>query len=378
MNWSTVQLGDVCTVVSGATPRTSDERNWDGDIFWATPKDISKLNKKLLTRTERRITDQGLRSCSAQVLPIRSVLFSSRAPIGLVAINTVPMATNQGFKSLVVNSKKIDENYLYWWLKSNRALIEAKGVGATFKELSKKIVEGISLPLPPLAEQKRIAAILDKAEEIRRKREEAIEKLDQLAQSVFLEMFGNDDCKKRRLDELGDVKTGGTPPSSKEGMFGDEIPFITPGDLDSSVLPKRYLTKAGASNSVLVKKGSALVCCIGTIGKMGTAQVTSAFNQQINAVEWGEEIDGVYGIFALRNIKQEIINNASSTTLPILKKSLFQKLQIKTPPKAKQEDFAAKIHLLNNQGIIHKQSLETQTALIASLQHQAFTTGFDT
>jgi hypothetical protein len=212
MKWQTAKLGDVCEIVSGATPKTAQKQYWDGDIYWATPKDLSGLNDKIIKRTQRKITATGLSSCAAKVLPKDSVLFSSRAPIGLVAVNDVEMATNQGFKSFVPNANVLSSDYLYWWLKTNRVYLNGLGVGATFKEVSKSIVERVEIPLQPLAEQKRIAAILDKAAEIKAKREQAIAKLDELAESKFVEMFGNtidSDGFQRETTQLNPVSPYG-------------------------------------------------------------------------------------------------------------------------------------------------------------------------
>lgn len=161
MTWETAKLGDVCEVVSGATPKTSVEEFWNGEIRWATPKDLSDLKGEVeINETARRISAAGLASCGARVLPVGSVLLSSRAPIGHVAINTVPMATNQGFKSLVPDDSVV-ARFLYWWLVANRSRLEAMGRGATFKEVSKAVVESIVIPLPSLDEQHHIVRVLD-------------------------------------------------------------------------------------------------------------------------------------------------------------------------------------------------------------------------
>ncbi|MFN7172635.1 MAG: restriction endonuclease subunit S [Fimbriimonadaceae bacterium] len=162
MTWSVVPIGTAARVVSGATPSTSCPEYWGGSICWATPKDISELNgSKFLDDTPRKLTEAGLRSCSAEVLPPNSVLFSSRAPIGLVAINRVPTATNQGFKSFVPDPSKLDTGYLFHWLRAHRAQIERMGVGATFSEVSKAIVSRIEIPLPPIEVQREIVKVLD-------------------------------------------------------------------------------------------------------------------------------------------------------------------------------------------------------------------------
>lgn len=188
--WPKVRLGDCCTVVSGATPKTDKPEYWDGDIKWVTPKDVSKLDQPYLFDTPDRITRSGFESCSTTMLPAGSVLVTSRAPIGNIAINAEPMCTNQGFKSLIPG-KNVDALYLYFCMKQESQRLADLGNGATFKEVSKKIVEDFEILLPPLAEQKRIAAILDKADSLRRKRAQAIALADDFLRAIFLDMFGD-------------------------------------------------------------------------------------------------------------------------------------------------------------------------------------------
>ena len=118
MSWPVATVREVCEVVSGATPKTGKPEFWGGNVPWVTPKDLSELGRKHLSDTPRKITKAGLKSCSARMLPAQSVLFSSRAPIGLVAINTLPVCTNQGFKSLVPRFDLISPDFLFWWLKA--------------------------------------------------------------------------------------------------------------------------------------------------------------------------------------------------------------------------------------------------------------------
>ena len=191
MSWPTVAIEECARIVSGATPSTSNPEFWDGDILWVTPKDLSGLNGHYISTTPRKITQRGLESCAAEVLPPNSVLFSSRAPIGHVAVTKAPMATNQGFKSFVPNAERLDPKFLFHWLRANRPYLESLGVGATFKEVSKAVVARLTIPLPPLAEQRRIAAILDAADALRQKRRQALRLLDQLTQAIFVEMFGD-------------------------------------------------------------------------------------------------------------------------------------------------------------------------------------------
>jgi type I restriction enzyme S subunit len=168
-NWRLEPLGDCCEIVSGATPRREVPNYWGGSIPWVTPKDISDLDEAVFSDPPESITEEGYRSCSTRLVPIGSILFSSRAPIGLMAIAGRSMCTNQGFKS-VVPGPEVDSHYLYYCLKRLVPRIQAMGNGATFKEVSKEVMERVEIPLPPhRSDQESIAAILDKADAIRRR-----------------------------------------------------------------------------------------------------------------------------------------------------------------------------------------------------------------
>ncbi len=160
-------LGEIAEIVSGSTPKTGVERYWNGDVWWATPKDLSEITSPYIDATERTLSEAGLQSCSASVLPAHSVLLSSRAPIGYVAINTTPMATNQGFKNFVLDSKCVDPRFLYSWLRFHRPQLQAMGSGATFKEISKRTVSSVPIRLPTIEKQREFGEVFDKAEALR-------------------------------------------------------------------------------------------------------------------------------------------------------------------------------------------------------------------
>ena len=152
------ELGEV---VGGATPSTKVSSYWGGDISWISPKDLAGYGKRYISYGERNITQEGLDSCSAIMLPKGTILFSSRAPIGYTAIASQPLCTNQGFKSVVPN-RDTDSLFLYYLLKSNAQQIASHGSGTTFKEISGKAMREIELSVPTdKGEQKKIASILD-------------------------------------------------------------------------------------------------------------------------------------------------------------------------------------------------------------------------
>jgi len=187
--WVERDIGDIADVIGGSTPSTKDPANFDGDIPWLTPKDLSGPHPRYVTRGERNISQQGLSNCSAQLLPANTVLLSSRAPIGYVAIAANPMATNQGFRSLVVKPE-YNHEYVYYWLLANVEELERHASGSTFKELSGTSLKRIRLRLPAERnEQRAIAHILgtldDKIELNRR----MSETLEAMSRALFKSWF---------------------------------------------------------------------------------------------------------------------------------------------------------------------------------------------
>ena len=160
-NWVWVRLGEIGQIVGGGTPKTTHSEYWDnGNIPWITPADMRNLTSKYIERGTRNITKAGLNSSSSQLLPKNSILFSSRAPIGYVAIAQNEMATNQGFKSVAPFKTEMSE-YLYFVLLALKPEIEKLGTGTTFKEVSGTTVGNVVIPLPPLTEQQQIVAKLE-------------------------------------------------------------------------------------------------------------------------------------------------------------------------------------------------------------------------
>ena len=158
--WKKYKLGDIGTIVGGATPSTKNGLNYDGDISWITPKDLANHSGRYISRGERMISQKGFDSCSCRMLPRNSILFSSRAPIGYVAIANNELCTNQGFKSIIPNDNIIDSLFLYYLLVYYRPAIENMGSGTTFQEVSGSVMKNIEVNIPGIDDQKEIASIL--------------------------------------------------------------------------------------------------------------------------------------------------------------------------------------------------------------------------
>jgi len=182
-------LGELIEIKGGGTPSKKVPEYWGGSIPWASVKDFKS---SVLSSTADSITDLGVENSATSVIPAGTIVVPTRMALGKVAITAVDMAINQDLKALLINNEQVlDKNYLLRFLESQAGEIEKHGKGATVKGITLDVLRGLEIPLPPLAEQKRIAAILDKADALRRKRQQAIDFADQFLRSVFLEMFGD-------------------------------------------------------------------------------------------------------------------------------------------------------------------------------------------
>lgn len=362
--WPSVRLADCASIVSGATPSTSEPAYWDGDIYWATPKDLSELEGAYISDTPRKITRKGLETCGATVLPVQSVLFSSRAPIGHVAINTVPMATNQGFKSFVPVREILDPKFLYHWLRKNRPYLESLGNGATFKEVSKAVVSRIQIPLPPLPEQRRISEILDNADALLAKRRAALDLLEALTEAIFLDMFGDPATNPkgwpiRKFDKtIRDETSRAEKLQRSDYLPGGRFPVVDQGQ---SVIAgycddEQYLCPSEPPVVVFGDHTRA-------VKLVRHPFVVGADGAKVLAPEPG--IDAVFLAFLLRALP--IPNLGYSRHMREVKR-----LQFPIPTSDRQQDFAQRIAGAE----LHREALERSQlgleVLFASLQHRAF------
>jgi type I restriction enzyme S subunit len=182
------RLGDVAEIVGGGTPSTKQPGFWDGEIPWLTPKDLSSFSGIYIEKGARSITSEGLRASSARILPAGSVLYTSRAPIGYVAIAKNPVATNQGFKSFVLKEDYVPE-FLFYLLKASKAEIESHASGGTFAEISARAIADVTLPFPSIERQRAIANLLSSLDmklEINRNLSKCLESI---AQAIFKSWF---------------------------------------------------------------------------------------------------------------------------------------------------------------------------------------------
>ena len=280
--WIECKISDIGTVVGGATPSTKKPENYEnGTIAWITPKDLSTFTGRYIQRGERNITEIGLKNCSTQLLPKDTVLFSSRAPIGYVAIAANEVCTNQGFKSVIPN-ENTDPLFLYYLLKYNKDKIEGMGSGTTFKEVSGNTMKNIVVSVPTDKKvQERISSMLGSIDDKIEENERINKNLLEQALAIYKEWFCDyalsdgtlpENWKITTIDAISSLVTRGIAP--KYDNSSDQIVLnqkcIRDHTIDIS-LARRHLPKK--INEKWISKGDLLINSTGT-GTLGrVAQV---------------------------------------------------------------------------------------------------------
>lgn len=224
LNWELKKVKDFAEVVGGGTPSTEVRDYWGGGIPWISPKDLSKYNSKYIKKGNKSITQLGIENSSAKLLPSKSLLFSSRAPIGYLAINTIPVTTNQGFKSLIPK-KGFCVEYLYYLFKNNIKILESYSAGTTFKEISGSVIKEIEFLMPGYNEQIKISNVLSILDEKIELNKKINENLQELAKILFKSWFIDFDPVRAKVEnrstglskEISDL----FPNSFQESEVGD-------------------------------------------------------------------------------------------------------------------------------------------------------------
>ena len=225
-DWEYKTIKEIGTVIGGTTPSTNNKEYWNGEHCWISPAELD--GSHYLYDSVRKVTDKAVKDKNLKLLPIGTVILSSRAPIGKVTINKIPTYCNQGFKCVICGNRVYNE-FLYWWFWGKTEYLNSIGTGATFKEISKKVVENIIIPIPPLSEQKEIVEYLDSSfAKIDKLKENAAKNLEE-AKALFQSALKNALEPKEGWEEK-------TLPDISENLDSKRIP-ITKGKRDSGKYP---------------------------------------------------------------------------------------------------------------------------------------------
>ena len=322
-----VRLGDVCTIVSGATPKTKTDEYWGGEIKWITPAELNG-DSHYISDTEKHLTVAGYRSASLHMMPKGTVLLTTRAPIGKVAIATEEMCCNQGFKNLVC-SAAINNEFLFLYLKSRTVELQAMGRGATFKELSKKNIAEFEINLPSIDRQLDAVAKLTAVGNQIACAKQQLEQLDSLVKSRFVEMFENGKTDTVRLGDWCEKITKGTTPTTAGYSFIDDgINFIKVETLSDSgdFIPDKLAHISCECHAALkrsqLKEGDLLFSIAGAIGRIAivTSDVMPAnTNQALAIIRLNKNAP-----FELSFLKQALSSSAVVAVAEKLKRGVAQ------------------------------------------------------
>lgn len=370
------KLGDICEIVSGSTPKTSIDEYWDGDVKWITPAELND-DSYIISDSARKITELAVKKTGLTSFPEGTVILSSRAPIGKVAIAGCEMYCNQGFKNLICSDKIINK-YLYWFLKRNIHFLNSLGRGATFKEISKAIVSEIEINVPEIEQQKKVVEILEKVSGIIARRKKELSALDDLIKARFVEMFGNpyNNEKNFPMMTVADVIefTGGAQPDKKYFEYKpteDNIRLIQIRDYKTdnyiTYIPKMMAKRFCDADDIMIGRygppifqilkgieGSYNVALMKATPKMGNKEFIRYFLKQECLFNY---LDGL----SQRTAGQ------SGIDMPALKSYPFP-----YPPLELQEEFEKFSNQVNKSKVEVQKALDETQKLFDSLMQQYF------
>ena len=335
--WKEVRLGDVGKIVGGATPSTRNPQNYGGVIPWITPKDLSINKERFIEFGERNISELGLNSCSAKMLPKGSILFSSRAPIGYVAIAHTSLCTNQGFKSFVPDTDKMDSMFSYYLLKHNSENIANLGSGTTFMEVSGKVMSDFIVNIPDLLTQQEIAGILSSLDAKIETNNKLNEKLEEMAQAIFKSWFV--DFEPFKDKPFHETEIGYIPQIFESGVLGDLCTFKR---------GKGLLSKDAIFGNVPVIAGGMKPACYHNIANTKAPVVTvsgsganAGYTQIHNVDVWASDCsfidrncDNLYYVYCFLSRRPKLLRHSQTgAAQPHVKPADIHRFQVVIPTK---------------------------------------------
>ncbi|TMS45871.1 restriction endonuclease subunit S [Acinetobacter lwoffii] len=377
-DWVTAKLKEVAKVVTGKTPQTSKSEYYGGNIPFVSPAD---LNEGILSETKTYLTSSG--ADQVYRVPKNTVLVSCIGNLGKLAITSKEVCFNQQINGLIFDEQKIFPKYGFYCAQTLKPQLEKASSSTTLPIVNKSRFSDLEIQYPPLAEQRRIASILDKADELRQKRQQAIEKLDQLLQATFIDMFGdpvlnNKKFPTKTLGELGGWSSGGTPSRTEPSYFKGEIPWYTSGELNAVYIEdsiERISELAlDKSSAKLIPIGSLLVGMYDTAAfKSSITTVPSACNQAIAFGQLNSNlVNTLYIYYCIQLSKDSLKKMQRGVRQKNLNLSMIKSISIPFPDIKLQNKFSEiSTKLMIQRGTL-EQSSDNLDSLFKSLQDQAF------
>jgi type I restriction enzyme, S subunit len=377
--WKPARLDAISRLVGGGTPSRNISRNFGGDILWATPSDLTSQERFFLETTEETITNDGLRDSSAHLLPVGTVLMTSRATIGVTAITTKPTTTNQGFANFICEEQLVNNKFLALYLREAKPKLLRLASGSTFLEVSRSTLSKLEIPLPPLLEQERIVSILEQAEKIRILQADTLERIDELLDNYFQEICYQN---KAQLTTLGDlhliVTKGSTPPESEiRSERTNSVPLIKVNNISTNGRlifsdENNFVSKKCSDNLLnrsIGKPYDVVLNIVGPpMGKIGF--LTNEYpeynmNQAVALIRKNQKIEPLFLFFALRskNTFKQIMAFSVTARQVNLSLQKLKEIQIPIVESKKQKEFVEIVNHLYEirEKILAQRELSTQT-----------------
>lgn len=383
------KLGEVCEVVSGTTPKTSLPEYWDGDIDWITPAELFD-ETYIINESVRKITQQAVSGTGLKPFPAGTVILSSRAPIGKVAIAGKEMYCNQGFKNLIC-SEKIINVYLYWFLKGNTLYLNSLGRGATFKEISKSIVESIEIVLPSMDEQLKRAETLKKCWDIISLRKQELKRLDNLVKARFVEMFGDPVTNpmgwpQALLNEKAEIVSGITKGRKTKESDLFEVPYMAVSNVKDGYIDWTTVKTILATNAEIeqyrLRPYDVLMTEGGDPDKLGRGAIihrplencihqNHIFRVRLNTSEVMPAFFEEY--LQHQKAKKYFLGCAKQTTgIASINMGQLKALPVLCPPIKLQKEFSAFVSQVDKSKVVVQKALDEAQTLFDSLMQQYF------
>lgn len=344
-NWEIKTIEEVANVFGGGTPSTRDSIYWNGDINWFTPTEVGK--SKYLYDSVRKITEEGLSNCSARILPINTILITTRAGIGDLGILKIPSATNQGFQSLIPNANT-DYEFLYYLVSTLKPLLLKNASGSTFLEISPSKVKSIQIPLPPLPEQKAIAEVLSDTDHWITSLEDLIAKKRLIKQGAMQKLLTpKEDWKVKKLGEVVKIaKSGGTPLSSNKSYYDGDIPFLSISDMTEQGKYLRWtrnsISHLGLENSAswLVPENSIIYSMYASVGFVSINRIKLATSQAVLNLILKDDYCLEFIYYTLVRIQSSILKFVGEGTQKNLNAQTVKDFLVNIPILSEQERIA--------------------------------------
>ena len=381
------KLGTLCKMQSGGTPSRKNDKFWDkGNVLWAKISDLEGSPDGYIYSTEECITDSGLASINNRVFPENTLFLAMYGSVGKVAISKVPMSTNQAILGInIIDNKVLDLKFLKHWFLSTKEELLNKAVGVALKNISLGLVKDLEIPLPPLDVQKAIAEKVDKADALRRKDQELLAQYDELAQAIFIDMFGDPvqnekGWEKISLEEIGTLSSGSTPSREKDDYFSGIIPWVKTTEVKNEYIlsTSECISDEALENSSckLYPKDSIIIAMYGqgkTRGQVGFLKIDATTNQACCVVQLTtSEYNKVFLFELLKLLYLDLRELGRGGNQPNLNVGILKKYTIINPPTSLQNQFAEKIKNIEVQKALVKRQAEESENLFQALLQESF------